>query len=138
MTNELSRPRRTGRLFAMPVALAALLTGEISFSAGEKPVASPTEAVGQLELGKPVKQVLAGGQSHSYRIRLDAGQFLEVFVEQQGIDVLTTLTGPDGTKLFESDSPNVSFGRRFAARGGVAGEHLLRGESPLRGSSGEL
>src|SRR5262245_46202490 len=49
-----------------------------------------------LETGKPIKGELAGGQRHSYQIRLDAGQFLKVIVEQQGIDVVAQASGPDG------------------------------------------
>src|SRR5262245_17705007 len=41
----------------------------------------------QLELGKTVSRELAGGQAHSYRITLAAGEYLRVVVEQRGIDV---------------------------------------------------
>src|SRR5262245_30090529 len=41
-----------------------------------------------LEAGKPIKSELASGQRHVYRIGLEAGQFLKVIVEQNGIDVV--------------------------------------------------
>ena len=43
--------------------------------------------VQQLELNKPVERELAGGQSHSYRIVLTAGQYLRVVADQRGIDI---------------------------------------------------
>ncbi|HMV49896.1 MAG TPA: CHAT domain-containing protein, partial [Blastocatellia bacterium] len=58
-----------------------------------------------LELNKPIEKTLAGGQSHSYRITLEAGQFVRVSVEQRGIDVVVTLFAPDAKKLREVDAP---------------------------------
>ncbi|MBO0720825.1 MAG: hypothetical protein J2P41_08380, partial [Blastocatellia bacterium] len=43
--------------------------------------------VTSLEPGQAIKRELAGGQRHSYRIRLNADQFLKVAVEQIGVDV---------------------------------------------------
>jgi tetratricopeptide (TPR) repeat protein len=57
-----------------------------------------------LELGKPIERELAGGQSHAYQITLAAGQYLNVIVEQRGIDVVARLQGPDGKLIFEFDS----------------------------------
>ena len=49
-----------------------------------------------LELGKPIKRELAGGQSHSYKFTLTSNQYAHIVVEQKGIDVEVTLFGPDG------------------------------------------
>jgi tetratricopeptide (TPR) repeat protein len=59
-----------------------------------------------LELGKPVERELAGGDVHSYRLTLAAGQFCHVVVDQRGIDVAVALYGPDGERIVEVDSPN--------------------------------
>jgi len=56
--------------------------------------------------GKPIERELRGGEAHSYAVHLNAGQFLEVVVDQRGIDVVVTLSGPDGKTLIEVDSPN--------------------------------
>jgi CHAT domain-containing protein/Tfp pilus assembly protein PilF len=63
-----------------------------------------------LELGKPVERELAGGQTHTYELRLAAGQYFEVVVEQRGIDVVAALFGPDGKRLTEVDGPNGARG----------------------------
>src|SRR5690242_1868579 len=59
-----------------------------------------------LEPGKPIERELDGGQSHSYRILLTAGQYVHIVVDQRGIDVVVTLVGPDGTEIAEVDTPN--------------------------------
>ena len=53
----------------------------------------------QIEPGKTIERELAGGESHTYRITLEAGQFLHAEIEQRGIDVIVTLAGPGGEKL---------------------------------------
>jgi CHAT domain-containing protein/predicted negative regulator of RcsB-dependent stress response len=53
----------------------------------------------QLEPGKTVERKTVGGESHTYRIKLTAGQYLRVAVEQNGIDVSLTLTAPDDQQV---------------------------------------
>jgi CHAT domain-containing protein/Tfp pilus assembly protein PilF len=65
---------------------------------------------GRLEAGKPVEKTLAGGETHSYEIPADAGQFLHAVVEQLGIDVALILYSPDGKQIATMDSPNGLFG----------------------------
>jgi CHAT domain-containing protein/Flp pilus assembly protein TadD len=62
--------------------------------------------ISTLEFNKPIERELAGGQSHSYRIVLAAGQYLHVIADQRGIDVVVTLFAPDGKQVVEVDSPN--------------------------------
>ena len=67
-----------------------------------------------LEAGKPIKGELGGGRQHAYRIELDADQFLKVIVEQQGIDVMAQVSGPDGKQILEVDAESRSQGREEA------------------------
>jgi CHAT domain-containing protein/Tfp pilus assembly protein PilF len=78
-----------------------------------------------LEPGKPIKRELAGGHNHTYQIRLSAGQFLKVIIEQQGIDVVARLVGPDGEQIMEFDSE-----RR--PRGQETVEHVAEAEGDYR------
>jgi CHAT domain-containing protein/Tfp pilus assembly protein PilF len=64
-----------------------------------------------LEAGKSIKRELAGGSRHNYQIRLGANQFLKVIIEQQGIDVVAQVSGPDGKQILEFDSESRSQGR---------------------------
>lgn len=86
------------RLGCLLVLTSLLLTPTLA--------AQSDDDVHQLELNKPVERKLAGGQSHSYRITLTAGQYLSVVAEQRGIDVVVTLFDPDGKQIVEVDSPN--------------------------------
>src|SRR5262245_34829175 len=56
-----------------------------------------------LERGNAVKRELSGGQRHSYRIRLSANQFMKAIIEQQGIDVVVRVSGPDGKQILDFD-----------------------------------
>jgi len=66
------------------------------------------QQVQRLERDKPIERELAGGQSHSYQLSLDAGQYVKLVIEQRGIDVIAQLSGPDGKLIteFNSDSRN--------------------------------
>lgn len=59
-----------------------------------------------LEPSMAIERELVGGQSHSYQIRLAAGEYLQVAVEQRGISVGAGLFDSDNKKLIEADSPN--------------------------------
>jgi CHAT domain-containing protein/Tfp pilus assembly protein PilF len=94
-----------------PVALACALTPWFAQdNARPSAVAQGDKEIRLLESGKPIERELAGGQSHSYQITLTEGQYLNVVVEQRGIDVVVTLRGPDSKKLIEVDSPNGAQG----------------------------
>jgi tetratricopeptide (TPR) repeat protein len=77
---------------------------------GVKEIARGDGQVRQLEAGRPIERELSGGQSHSYRITMAAGQYLHLVVDQRGIDVVVVLLAPDGEKRSEVDSPNGTAG----------------------------
>jgi tetratricopeptide (TPR) repeat protein len=79
-----------------------------------------------LELNQPIKRALAGGQQHSYRIKLDADQFIEVLVEQDGIDVMAQMMAPDGKQIAQFDSESRKQGEeKFSLVAEAAGNHRL-------------
>jgi|GEM_PF-2490617 len=59
-----------------------------------------------LELAKPIERALAGNETHSYAITLTSGQYAQIVVDQRGVDVVVTVAGSEGSKLFEVDSPH--------------------------------
>lgn len=74
----------------------------------------------------PFKRELAGGQTHSYRIALARRHYLNVVIDQQGVDVVVTLFGPDDNKVMEVDSPNGTRGPESVfAIAAVAGDYRL-------------
>ncbi|MBS1786707.1 MAG: hypothetical protein JST85_03245 [Acidobacteria bacterium] len=64
--------------------------------------------------GKPVERELSGGQTFIYTLNLNANQIVRVVAEQKGIDVVLSVMAPDGTKLFDVDSPNGTQGEELA------------------------
>ena len=64
-----------------------------------------------LSVGRELERPLAGGETHSFNIKLSEGQFVEVLVDQRGIDVLLRLYSPENKLIAEIDSPNSSQGR---------------------------
>jgi len=66
--------------------------------------------VHDLVVGVPIERELAGGETHSYRVTLAAGQYLRVIVDQRGIDVVVRLFGPDGQQVTEVNRPNGAQG----------------------------
>jgi erythromycin esterase len=59
-----------------------------------------------LERGKPVEREVKAGETHAYKIPLEAGQFLDAAVNQRGIDLVVRVYAPDGSRVAEIDSPN--------------------------------
>jgi CHAT domain-containing protein/Tfp pilus assembly protein PilF len=82
----------------------------VQTNASELGAAQSVQETTPLVPGKPIERELPGGQSHSYKITMAAGQFLEIAVEQRGIDVMVTLFAPDGEKKSEVDSPTGTGG----------------------------
>src|SRR5689334_18427194 len=68
---------------------------------------TPTE----LTAGQRLVRELGGGECHVYRMSVQAKQFLQVVVDQKGIDVVLTIYGEDGRELSRIDRPNGSHGR---------------------------
>ena len=108
---------------SLVIALSENTLGYILGRAAQQPAQAPPDAGNKaddendarlLEPGKAIKRILAGADSHTYQIRLSAGQFLKVIVEQQGIDVVAQLSGPDGERIAEFDGEGRSQGQESA------------------------
>jgi CHAT domain-containing protein/Tfp pilus assembly protein PilF len=83
--------------------------------------------VPKLEAGKPIEREMKGGESHNYEILLEAGQYLNVTVDQRGIDVVVKLIAPNGKQLTEVESPNGTQGpKQLEYICGVSGSYHLR------------
>ncbi|MFN7927664.1 MAG: CHAT domain-containing protein [Blastocatellia bacterium] len=66
---------------------------------------SHAQEITTLELDKPVQRELQGGQSHSYQVNMGAQQFLNLVVEQRGIEVEVVLLGLDGKPRLTVNTP---------------------------------
>src|SRR5262249_23504514 len=82
-------------------------------STDSKVMTQATQAINDgipLEKGKPIEREIAAGQTEQYRLTLTEGQYVQVVVEQKGVDIVIVLLGPDGKKLDEVDSQNTRQG----------------------------
>src|SRR5262245_14886201 len=75
--------------------------------ASERGAAPSAQETDSLEPGRPIERELSGGQSHSYKIAMVSGQYLQVVVAQRGIDVAVALFAPDGKKISEVNSDSL-------------------------------
>jgi hypothetical protein len=94
--------------------------------ASERGAAPGAQESISLEPGKAIERELSGGQSHFYRVGMAAGQYLQVVVNQQGIDALVALFTPDGKKISEVDSnPVIEGSETVLTIAEVAGAYLI-------------
>ena len=73
---------------------------------------------------------IRGGATHAYTVELQAGQFLRVTVQEEGIDVVVRLLDPQSTKVVVADSFAIPFHPHvetedLTAVAGTAGAHRL-------------
>ncbi|MEL6614827.1 MAG: serine hydrolase domain-containing protein, partial [Bacteroidota bacterium] len=68
-------------------------------------LAQPISAQEALRPGHPIERTLASGDAHAYPLDLPAGQFVLGSADQQTVDVVVTLTGPDGERIQTFDNP---------------------------------
>jgi CHAT domain-containing protein/tetratricopeptide (TPR) repeat protein len=79
-----------------------------------------------LELGQTIKRELAGAQSHTYRITLSVHQFMNVIVDQDGIDVTVQVMEPGSKQSFRFNSESDLRGRECVPLvAEAAGDYLL-------------
>src|SRR5206468_4163815 len=87
----------------------SLVRSQETKAAASKPAPHPPD-IRKLEVAKPIERELQGGESHTYEITLAAGQYLNMVVDQRGIDVAVQVVAPGGERLMEVDSPNGAQG----------------------------
>jgi CHAT domain-containing protein len=103
----------------------------VQASAGNHGAAQGAEESQSLVPGTPIEGQLSGGQSHFYRISLTSGQYLQVAVDQRGIDVMVALYAPDGKKISDVDSTHgIAGSETTSAIADAAGTYKIEVHSP--------
>ena len=85
-----------------------------------------------LQPGIPIERTIGQGQSHSFSITLQQDQFLQLVVNQHGIDVIVRAFSPEGKSLGEFDSPNGDEGPENVSLISVAAGVYRIEVAPLR------
>ncbi len=64
----------------------------------------------QLQLGTPVERTLGRAQVHEFTVKVEENNFVQLVVDQRGIDVTVKVFSPGNKSLGEFDSPNGNDG----------------------------
>jgi CHAT domain-containing protein len=74
------------------------------------PAAAPADEATPITAGAVIERKMEPGETHRYEFALREGDYVQVAVEQKGVDVAQVVTGPDGRTLLETDSSSVDHG----------------------------
>jgi CHAT domain-containing protein/Flp pilus assembly protein TadD len=114
--------KRLPACFAFLVVAAARLLAQ---TGGGVAAVQPAESM-QLQPEKAIERQLQGGQSHEYRLPLQAGQYARVRADQISIDVSIACVGPDGTERFAVDTSPIGDPEDAELIADVSGVYRLR------------
>ena len=78
-----------------------------------------------LEAASPIEREIVGGQTHSYQVKLTAGQFARIVVEQRAIDVALILTAPDDKPVVEVNLSSAGGTESLSAEATLSGAYRL-------------
>jgi hypothetical protein len=95
--------------FTVLLLLISLLLATAAHGQNTANVAA-VQPVTVLQLGVPIERALSSNQVHNYTINLAEDSFMQLIVEQRGIDVVVRAFSPSGKRLGEFDSPNGGSG----------------------------
>ena len=73
-----------------------------------------------LQMGTPIDRTLAAGQTHEFTVTLEENSYIQLVVEQKGIDVVVKVFSPEGRAMGEFDSPNGNDGPEHVSFTGTA------------------
>src|SRR5689334_14262514 len=110
----------------IPFQLVGLLVALLAVRAFAASAQTPKDLPALASVEREIK----GGESQSFRITLTTNEFVYALVEQDDLDVVTSIYMPDGKRLTESDSPNDRWGSEpilFVAP--VSGEYRVEVKS---------
>ena len=109
-----------------PPALWGQSTNPAATPGTQSAAPAQSEAI-LLGVGKPIEREMRGGETHSYGIHVEAGQFVHMVVLQEGIDVAVSLLDPGGKELIKMDSLNGAYGPEpVSAIADVSGDFQLK------------
>src|SRR5690349_5893553 len=72
-----------------------------------------------LQLGTAIERQIANQQSHTFTVTLEENQYVQIVVDQRGVDVVVHVTSPAGKSLGTFDSPNGDTGPEDVAFVGI-------------------
>ncbi len=122
------------------IAVLAVLSAGV-WAQGPRSDHSPRSTVRQAErlvLHKPIARESGAGQTDTFTVQVDAGQFARVVAEQKGVDVRLRVVAPQGAAVLTAARSNGAWGPNsaswIAAQSGTYTVRVFRSKvSPQRG-----
>jgi molybdopterin/thiamine biosynthesis adenylyltransferase len=84
-----------------------------------------------LQLGTPIERTLKPEQTQTFTLNLKENTYVQLVVEQRGIDVTVKVFSPSGKLLGDFDSPNGNDGPEYVSFVGIAAGPYSIAVSPL-------
>lgn len=132
------RVKASIRWICLLYVIAALCGLAITGASDNLPVVQASGAGMQerLELGKPIERQIGEGEAHAFTLKLEAGEFVHVFVYQHGVNVVVSLIAPDGKRLLDADTPVSTQEAEWLTHiAGTAGEYRLEVRAVEKGAA---
>src|SRR4249920_3905150 len=112
--------------FLSPVCACLLVAGSLVGADNAPPPQAIQATASTLLVGVPAEREIGPPDVQTYLVSLSAGQYLELGVDQQGIDVTVTLVGPDSREVVQVDSQTDVLGtERLYALAQATGDHRV-------------
>jgi CHAT domain-containing protein/tetratricopeptide (TPR) repeat protein len=113
------------KLLTHKILIVAILAG-LAPTDNAAQIAPIQQGANELTSGALVEREISEGQTHAYRITIDAGEFLRVVARKKGVNVALELIGPDGRRIAKAERPDIDRGSEvLLATIEKSGEHRL-------------
>jgi len=92
----------------------------------------------RLQVGTPVRATLAAHDTLRYELDLPKGHFVAGRVDQDGVDVTVTITGPGGTRVQRAARVGRGGPETFAFATDTAGRYVIEAMPAVEGTGGAV
>lgn len=82
----------------------------LPFLVGFSLIAAQAQSSVTLQVGVPIDRTLGPDQTHEFAVDVKENSFVQLVIEQKGIDVVVRVSNPDGKLLSKHDTPNGAEG----------------------------
>lgn len=101
-------------------------------------VGLPAQQGGSLAPGQVVSATLPAGGTLNYDLELPEGRFVAGRVDQDGVDVMVTVTGPDGARVVRASRVGRGGPEIFTFASGAAGRYRVEVAPVVEGQGGAV
>lgn len=85
-----------------------------------------------LQIGMPIERSVTSGQTHEFTVTLAENSFVQLVLEQKGVDVVIRVSAPDNKNVGEFDSPTGAEGTEHVSFVGLTAGTYRVSVSPFK------